>query len=128
MSHEHKVVAPNGEIVWQRWTNRAIFDDRSKLTGYQSVGEDITERKQAEDALRASKEQLKIIMDSLQTGIVSIDLETHKIVNVNSAAAEMIGVAEKHIVGSVCHNYICPAEKGTCPDAGSDHEPLHQRL
>ena len=27
MSHEHRVYASNGEIRWQHWTNRALFDD-----------------------------------------------------------------------------------------------------
>jgi len=27
-SHEHSVIAPNGDIRWQRWTNRALFDAR----------------------------------------------------------------------------------------------------
>ncbi|MEA3225825.1 MAG: PAS domain S-box protein, partial [Planctomycetota bacterium] len=47
-SHEHPVIAPGGEIRRQRWTNRALFDDRGKVVDYQSVGEDITERKHAE--------------------------------------------------------------------------------
>jgi len=25
-SHEHTVIAPNGDIRWQHWTNRALFD------------------------------------------------------------------------------------------------------
>ncbi len=34
MSHEHKVIAPNGEIRWQRWTNRKVFDKMGCCTGY----------------------------------------------------------------------------------------------
>jgi len=47
-SHEHRVIAPNGEIRWQRWTNRALFDDTGKVVAYQSIGEDVSERKAAE--------------------------------------------------------------------------------
>lgn len=50
-SHEHRVIGPNGEIRWQRWTNRAIFNDQGQTVSFQSVGEDITDRKQAEMAL-----------------------------------------------------------------------------
>ena len=51
-SHEHKVIAPNGSIHWQSWTNRALFDDQGKAVEYQSIGMDITARKQVEEALR----------------------------------------------------------------------------
>jgi two-component system cell cycle sensor histidine kinase/response regulator CckA len=29
-SHEHAVISPNGDIRWQRWINRAIFDGRER--------------------------------------------------------------------------------------------------
>ncbi len=50
-SHEHHVIVPNGTIRWQRWTNRALFDREGNVTAYQSIGEDISERKEAEMAL-----------------------------------------------------------------------------
>jgi len=50
-SHEHRVIAPSGDIRWQRWTNRALFDAQGKPVAYQSIGEDITDRRRAEEAL-----------------------------------------------------------------------------
>lgn len=58
--HEHRVFL-NGEIVWQQWTNRAIFDQAGNMIEFQAVGQDITERKIAEElkaqniALEAAK-------------------------------------------------------------------------
>jgi len=68
-SHEHRVIAPNGEIRWQKWTNRALFDNRGKVVEYQSIGEDITERKQAEDALKASEEKYRRMFEDIILGI-----------------------------------------------------------
>ncbi len=51
-SHEHEVMAPDGEIRWQRWTNHAVFDAQGEVVAYQSIGEDITQRKQAEETSR----------------------------------------------------------------------------
>ncbi len=36
-SHEHQVVASDGEIRWQRWTNRALFDASGQAVAYQSI-------------------------------------------------------------------------------------------
>ena len=59
MSHKHAVKTANNEIRWQRWTNRAISDRQipGNIIGYQSIGEDITERKRLEDEL-IKKEKL----------------------------------------------------------------------
>ena len=48
---EHRVFTPSGEIRWQQWTDRAIFDDDGQIAEYQSVGRDITERKVLEQRL-----------------------------------------------------------------------------
>ena len=54
-THEHRVILPDGEIRWQRWTNRALFDDKGNAVTYQSVGEDITVRKQMEARLQEAQ-------------------------------------------------------------------------
>ena len=59
--------------------------------------------------------EIKIILDSIQSGIVIIDAETHRIIEVNHIAVKMIGAPEEKIIGAICHKYICPAEKGQCP-------------
>ncbi|MFV9646450.1 MAG: PAS domain S-box protein, partial [Desulfobacterales bacterium] len=58
-SYEHQVVAPNGEVRWQRWTDRALFDEKGNLNQYQSVGNDITDQKQAEIALQEKEQKLE---------------------------------------------------------------------
>ena len=78
----------------------------------QSILEDVTQK---EEALRESEERLKTTLDSIQTGIVVIDAETHIIVDANSAAIRMIGAPEEQVIGHVCHKYICSAEEGKCP-------------
>jgi PAS domain S-box-containing protein len=47
-THVHRVILPDNEVRWQRWTNRAVYTDKGLLREYQSIGEDITELKHAE--------------------------------------------------------------------------------
>lgn len=56
---EHCLILPVGEIHWQHWTNRAIFDEQDNIVEFQSVGRDITDRKKAEEELRISRDQLR---------------------------------------------------------------------
>jgi PAS domain S-box-containing protein len=63
---EHRVIAPNGDIRWQKWTNRAIFDANGAIVEFQSVGRDVSERKKAEEALREKEAQLEAKADNLE--------------------------------------------------------------
>ena len=47
----HRVIRPDGSLGWQEWTDQAIRDQQGNLIEFQSIGRDITERKQAEDSL-----------------------------------------------------------------------------
>jgi signal transduction histidine kinase len=55
-----------GKPLWQQWSTRAIFDEHRHLSEYQSAGHDITARKQAEQALMASRTQLRNLSAHLQ--------------------------------------------------------------
>jgi PAS domain S-box-containing protein len=72
-SHEHSVIAQNGDIRWQHWTNRAIFDNRGRVVGYQSIGEDITDRKLVEEALRESEELHRITLSNISDAVFITD-------------------------------------------------------
>ncbi|MEO8494042.1 MAG: ATP-binding protein [Planctomycetota bacterium] len=52
---EHQGIGPGGDMRWQRWTECGIFDEHGTLLELQSVGQDITEQKQTEGALRRAE-------------------------------------------------------------------------
>ncbi len=64
-THEYRVTIPNNPTVWQQWTTHALFDENGKIVAYQAVGEDISERKLAEEALQESEDRLKLKLDSI---------------------------------------------------------------
>jgi PAS domain S-box-containing protein len=47
----HRVIKPDGTIGWQEWTDQAICDENGNLIEFQSVGRDVTDRKQAEELI-----------------------------------------------------------------------------
>ena len=57
-SREHEVLAPGGELRWQQWRDRGLFDDHGRVVEYQAVGRDITERKRAEEEAQRQREEL----------------------------------------------------------------------
>lgn len=51
-SVEHSIPQPDGQLRWQQWTIRGLFDEKNTLFEIQAVGLDITDRKQLESDLR----------------------------------------------------------------------------
>jgi len=84
-------------------------------TTNKKLKQEIAERMLVEKALREGEKRLKTMLDSLLTGVVVIETETHRIVDVNPMAAELIGASKEEIIGRECYNFICSAEKGKCP-------------
>jgi PAS domain S-box-containing protein len=54
--HENEVLTKNGELRNIVWHNAYVTDDRNRITGSLSSGQDITERKRGERALLRAKE------------------------------------------------------------------------
>jgi diguanylate cyclase (GGDEF)-like protein/PAS domain S-box-containing protein len=50
-TREFHLYSSEGEQRWHHWRDRAFFDDEGRLTEIQSIGQDITERKQTEERL-----------------------------------------------------------------------------
>jgi PAS domain S-box-containing protein len=80
-----------------------------------AFAKDISERKKAEEAIKESEERIKTILDSINTGIIVIDIEDRTIVDANPVAENMIGLAKEDIIGRKCHQFICPRAENDCP-------------
>ena len=68
-----------------------------------------------EEGLRESKIKLDVILDSILTGVVLVDAQTHKIVEANTLAVQMIDAPKEEIIGKVCHQFVCLNKIGKCP-------------
>ena len=56
---EHRILAADGQFRWEQWTNRALFDEDGRIFEIQAVGRDITDRRQAEEALKAANKEIE---------------------------------------------------------------------
>ncbi len=65
---EHRIVRKNGTVRWVRNTFVPHHNERGTLMSYDGLLQDITGRKQAEEALRESEERLRITLETTKIG------------------------------------------------------------
>jgi two-component system, sensor histidine kinase and response regulator len=68
---------------------------------------------------------VKSLFNSLTVGVVVIDIETKTMVDMNYAAAVILGQGQEDLIGKKCYDYACTSFcEETCPiiDSGLDIE------
>jgi len=90
------------------WTKAsALYNSKGEIVGAIESLRDITERKQAEEALQESERRLADIIDFLPDATVAIDLNG-KVIAWNRAIEEMTGVSAEDMLGKGNYEYALP--------------------
>jgi signal transduction histidine kinase len=84
---------------WLRFTAAAIRDSHGNLVGAIETLEDVTERKNAEEALRNSELRLQSIIQSSSIPTFVIG-EDHRVIYWNKSLEELSGIKAEEIVGT----------------------------
>ena len=93
---ENPAVRADGAHRWVEWTNRAFFDTEGRITHFQTLGIDVTERRQG-DALREN------LLESLAEGVFGIDNQGNYTF-LNTAACTLLGFSgEQEALGRSSH-------------------------
>ncbi|OGJ21308.1 hypothetical protein A3K73_05645 [Candidatus Pacearchaeota archaeon RBG_13_36_9] len=95
---ENLVLTKKGREKIISWHSTLLKDDKGKITGTISSGEDITERKKAEKELKESEEKYKVIFDEAAEGIIVADAEKKNFISANKKIQEMLKYSEKEIL------------------------------
>jgi len=105
----NRSVHKNGQTVWLSSSALPLLDDNGNLLGYRGANLDITERKQAEDALRDSEAKYRTLVENLPQIIFMKDRE-FKYQSVNENYARNLGVPVADIVGKTDYE-LYPKER-----------------
>ncbi|MHC1742546.1 MAG: response regulator [Syntrophobacteraceae bacterium] len=98
---EHRALAKSGTPVWLSATGVPILDAAGELVGYRGTSQDITERKQAEQALRELHTELEQIFEAA-TPLCFIDMD-HTLSRVNEGFCTLFALKREAVLGRLCH-------------------------
>ncbi len=85
---EHQLRRKDGRVITVLNNSRPLTDARGQVVGLLSTLLDITDRKQAEEALHRNEAQLRITLNTTIDGILAVDRQG-KIIQVNHRFAEL---------------------------------------
>jgi PAS domain S-box-containing protein len=71
----YRIVRPDGSVIWVQRSSRAQFDEQGRLMRIVGMVADITERKQAEEALKRSESNYRLFVAQSSEGIFCQELE-----------------------------------------------------
>ncbi len=88
----------NGELYWESASISPVIAADGTITHFIAVKEDITARKQFEQALQQANATLRAVIETAPLGICTLDVEG-RVTSWNPAAERMLGWSEQDVVG-----------------------------
>jgi len=107
---EYRVELADRQVRWLSWTVRALTNEVGQIIEYQSVGRDVTEKKQIEEKLRESEERYRTLYTRTPVMLHSIDYQG-RIVSVSDYWLESMGYDYSEVIGRKLTDFMTEDSK-----------------
>ncbi len=107
-SFRNRYLCKDGSVKWLSWR---VNYGKTEGISY-ATARDITDKKRAEEALHEREEQLRVIFDTSQAGIIQVDPQG-TILFANNRMAEMFGMPLGQLIGSSYPEHLFTTEQQT---------------
>lgn len=108
-TNEYCVMTKPGDQSWYRWKTQPIRNDEGHFIEYQTVGEDITDEKKAEQANIQSEQHLRTLMESIKLIAIITDINGN-ITFCNSHFLEKTGWQKEDAMGKNWYEHFVPTD------------------
>jgi PAS domain S-box-containing protein len=87
-----------GRVTYQSLSGRPVFAESGAFLGYRGIGGDITAQVEAEIALRAERDRLSHVLETMGEGLSIFDSRGHFVL-INAAAERIFGMSRREVIG-----------------------------
>jgi PAS domain S-box-containing protein len=106
--YESEIVTKSGDRRTVSWSNTLFnYSPDGKISSSTSFGEDITERKLAEERLQQLNQQLRTSIDQMPTAYILWDCD-FRVLEWNNAAEQIFGYSKEEALGETIADLIVP--------------------
>jgi two-component system cell cycle sensor histidine kinase/response regulator CckA len=109
---DHRVVRPDGTVAHVHGRGHTIVDAEGIAVRMMGSGQDVTERRSAEEALRQSEQDYRGLFENAHDGIVLMAPDGERVLDVNPRACEMYGYAREEFIGMSMESVSMDVEAG----------------
>ncbi len=104
----------DGSEIWVEDHGYYVHDEQGEILYHEGMLRDVTERKRAEEELRESKSQLRILFEQMAVGVARIQTPTGRFVQINQKYCDIVGYSQEEMVSldfqSITHPQDLQAE------------------
>jgi diguanylate cyclase (GGDEF)-like protein/PAS domain S-box-containing protein len=106
---EFRIVTPKGETKWVWDQGQAVAsDDSDEVIAIEGYVTDVTERRQAEDALAGSEMRFRDLFENARDAMFTFNLKSGHIIAANQRVVELTGYARDEFLGLNMAQVISP--------------------
>ncbi|TWJ19822.1 hybrid sensor histidine kinase/response regulator [Geobacter argillaceus] len=110
MEYEKRYLRKDGAVIWGYVTVAGVYDAQQKLVYFVGQMQDVTERKQAEEALRKSEARWRSVFTTAAAGLVIISHDG-SIMQANPAMCRFLGYPEDELANLTVEEVTHPADR-----------------
>jgi PAS domain S-box-containing protein len=103
-------IRKDGRVLWSEQQIRFFYDAQDDLVAIEGIGRDITERKEAEEALRRSEERFRSLVQNASDVIIILEPDG-TVRYVSPAITRVLGLQTEDVVGKNAAAFVDPIDR-----------------
>ncbi len=109
---DHRIILPDGTVRHVHEQAETLFDGEGRAVRMIGTVQDITERKVAEESLRATHDMFVTVMDSMEALVYVADMDSHEILFANRYTRDTFNIPD--MTGKICWQTLQGGQTGPC--------------